>query len=140
MRWIGITLSLALPLACYAQESPTLLTGKEATRPTAADSAVVKKAATAWIDRRANEDKWKSNSFLFVGTLAGRPADELPKTRYDVYKMTFSVSPQVGSEPQGDMLFYAKGKDLIWPPEQWSRLRPPPGQNLSAVRFHAINK
>lgn len=140
MRWLGITLSLALALVCCAGESPTLLTGKETNRPSAASTASIKKAATAWIDRRAKDSKWKSKSFQFAGTLAGRPADELPKTRYAVYKMTFSVSPQVGSEPQGDMFFYAKGKDLIWPPEQWSRERPPPSQNLSAVRFHASNK
>lgn len=139
MRWIGITLSLALALTCFAQEPPTFTPGKEAKQPAAADSSKIKKAAKEWIDRRAKSTNWKAKDFRFVGTLFGRPADELPKTRYDVYRMTFSVSPRIGQEPQNDLLFYGKGSELVWPPEQWSKTSPAPGQMISAIRTHIKN-
>jgi len=150
MRWLGITFTLAFSGFCVAQEPralversqpipPVFTSAKEAKQPTTADKEAVRKMAAEWVKRRATAAKWKASGFNFVGEFTGSPADNIQRAKYAVYRMTFEKSPEVGRERQADMLFYASGKQLVWPPEQWSRERPPPGQMNAAIRINTTD-
>lgn len=143
MRWMFLVVPL---VACMADEGPRLIDISrptpatfnavgEAKAPPAADQTAVRKMAGDWIKIRATEKGWKSGGFAFIGELIGRPADDLMGGRYSVYRMTFKSPPHIGGEIQTDLLFYAQGKELLWPPETWPRQgKTPPGQNLSVIR------
>lgn len=139
---------LLLPLAALAQE-PQLIEVRDRVPatfvpvgeiksqyyqpPPKAEQVAVKKLAEEWVNRRA-ASKWRSSGFDYVGMFTGSPADGLEPDKFAVYRMKFVGSPNIAKEIQTDMLFYARGKDLVWPPEQWAKYKPPPGQMMAVVR------
>lgn len=142
MRAIGLLISLCAACSIQAQEHlwkvsrpiPTYFQSRpEAKAPKSYESESVRKYAADWINRRATSKSWKAGKWEFLGMLDGRPADELPGGSYQVYRLKFEKSPDLGKQYQSDMLFYGQGKELIWPPEQWARDKAPPGQNNAAV-------
>ncbi len=143
MRWIVLCLLLAgCALGLFAQDQlPTKFTPAKDVKkkPPAAEQSEIRKQAAEWIGKRATVKRWKPRRFEYAGEFYGRPADDHPRGDYAIYRFTFQTSPEVGREPQADMLFYAQGKELIWPPEQFSRTRPPPGQMMALIRDKVSN-
>lgn len=141
---------LLTPLLAFSQNAklleveriapPIFTPAKETKAPSFTEQQAVKKEATYWVGRRAKDKTWKPGKFEFIGTFRGRPADKLEREDYAVYRLRFITSPNVGNQVQADMLFYARGKELLWPSDQWPRDDAPPGQMQAAIRLPSGNR
>jgi hypothetical protein len=83
-----------------------------------------------WVKKRTTVKDWKPGRFEFLGELHGRPADEFKPGVFAVYRLSFATSPRVGVDPSNELIVYGQRGSMVWPPEQWSRTKPAPGQNI----------
>lgn len=144
MRLSFLLLSLALAVPLVAQERRPLMSVTrhppatfvprgQAKAPPATERQAVQKLAGEWVKRRSTVKSWKASAFEFVGLFQGSPGEDKPRGEYQVYRMKFSKSPEVGKELLADLLFYAQERELIWPPWEWPENRTPPGQTIAVV-------
>lgn len=102
--------------------------------PTKAEQNTARRLAQEWLKLRTAGQKSKLADWEFVGEFLGKPLDDRPRRRHQVYRGRFRRDVDLGGQKHHDVIFYFAEGELICPPEELGVDKAIPGQMIAVVR------